>query len=282
MIAYTIDGGFLFYIIRLLLSSMYSGERILPTKLFNVTYQQSLVAYEFAAKHAEGKTVLDVASGEGYGTFVLGKTASRVVGLDFNRAAIIEAQKNYGSETVSFVQGDLLNAPTVLQGELFDVVCCFQTIEHVQNHDDFLASLSAVTKPGGLILVSTPNTNMFHSFNPYHTHEVTYKEMSDLFARHFKEFTIYGVFGDASVMRYRTGKQKISDMILRADVLKAREWLPGPILRAVYAFVSFFFIKKISFWKHEKEIMGVTTENFTVSEQDVEKALDFIAVAQKV
>lgn len=261
---------------------MYSGERILPTKLFNVTYQQSLVAYEFAAKHAEGKTVLDVASGEGYGTFVLGKTASRVIGLDYNRAAIDDAQKNYGSETVSFVQGDLLNAPRVLQGELFDIVCCFQTIEHVQDHDDFLASLAAVTKPGGLIMVSTPNTNMFHSFNPYHVHEVDAKEMNSLFAKHFKEFTLYGVFGDESVIRYRTGKQKISDMILRIDFLKAREWLPQPILRAVYAFVSFFLIKKISFWKHAKEIVRVTTANFTVSEEHIEQALDFIAVAKKV
>lgn len=261
---------------------MYSGERILPTKLFNVTYQQSLLAYEFAANYSEGKSVLDVASGEGYGAFVLGRTASRVVGIDFNNAAIEEAKKNYGSDTVSFVRGDLLNAPTILQGELFDVVCCFQTIEHVQDHDAFLNSLSAVTKPGGYIIVSTPNTNMFHSFNPYHPHEVDAQEMNDLFARHFREFTLYGVFGDDSVIRYRTDKQKISDMMLRIDFLKAREWLPGPILRAVYAFVSFFLIKNISFWKHAKEIVRVTTKNFTVSEQDIEKALDFIAVAKKV
>lgn len=261
---------------------MYSGERILPTKLFNVTYQQSLVAYEFAAKHSEGKTVLDVASGEGYGTFVLGKTASKVIGLDYHRPAVEEAQKNYGSETVSFVQGDLLNAPKVLKGELFDVVCCFQTIEHVKDHDAFLTSLAAVTKPGGSIMVSTPNTNMFHSFNPYHVHEVDAEEMKSLFKRHFPDSTVYGVFGDESVLRYRTGKQKISDMILRIDFLKAREWLPGPILRAVYAFVSFFLIKKISFWKHAKEIVRVTTDNFTVSENNIEQALDFIAVAKKV
>ncbi len=261
---------------------MYSGERILPEKVFNVTYQQSLVAYEFAAKYCEGKTVLDVASGEGYGTSVLGKSASRAVGLDYNKAAIDEARKNYATDTVSFVQGDLLNAPSVLNGELFDVVCCFQTIEHVYNHDDFLKSLMAVTKPGGLILVSTPNTNMFHSFNPYHVHEVDDAEMRDLFARHFKESTLYGVFGDESILRYRTGKQKISDLILRIDFLKARDWMPKPLLRAVYAFVSLFLIKKISFWKHSKEVMRVTTKNFRVSEEDIEHSLDFIAVAKNI
>lgn len=261
---------------------MYTGERILPTQIFNVTYQQSLVAYEFAAKHSIGKTVLDVASGEGYGTFLLGKTASRAVGLDLHAGAVQEARNNYSSSTTSFVQGDLLNAPEILQGEKFDIVCCFQTIEHVRDHDAFLNSLAAMTKPGGLILVSTPNTNVFHSFNPYHVHEVNYVEMSTLFSRHFRDFTIYGVFGDETVMRYRTSKQKISDNMLRIDFLHARHWLPRPLLLAVYAFVSYFLIKKISFKKHSHEISQITTDNFHTGSDEVEKALDFIAVAMHV
>ncbi len=261
---------------------MYTGERILPIKIFNVTYQQSLAAYEFAAKQASGKTVLDVASGEGYGTHVLGSVALRAVGLDLHKDAVEQAQKNYGGATVSFVQGDLLRATTVLHGELFDVVCCFQTIEHVQDHDSFLESLVAVTKPGGLILISTPNKNVFRSFNPYHVHELDRNEIQALFNKHFSKFTVYGVFGDEAVMRYRQGKQRLSDMILRLDFLRLRELLPGPVLRAVYAFVSFFVIKKISFWKYSKKINAVTTSNFRINEESVEQALDFMVVAKKV
>lgn len=265
-----------------ILVAMYTGERILPETMFNVTYQQSLVAYEFAAKYAEGKTVLDVASGEGYGTSVLGKTALQAVGLDLHKGAVDEAQKNYGTQNVRFIQGDLLTAPEILKGEQFDVVCCFQTIEHVEDHDAFLESLTAVTKPGGLILVSTPNTNVFHSFNPYHVHELGYEEIRDLFSRNYKNFTIYGVFGDEGVIEYRKGKQKISDSMLRLDFLQARNWLPRKLLLAVYAFVSYFLIKKISFWKHSKKVSNITTSNFRVAEEHVEKALDFIAVATKI
>lgn len=261
---------------------MYTGERILPTKIFNVTYQQSLVAYEFAAKYAQGKSVLDVASGEGYGTYVLGKTASRALGLDLHVGAVQDAQKNYGSSTTSFIQGDLLNAPQVLKGEKFDVVCCFQTIEHVENHDSFIDSLRAVTKPGGIILVSTPNTDVFHSFNPYHVHEVDLVEITNLFAKHFAKFEIFGVFGDESVMKYRTSKKKISDNILKLDFLHARNWLPRQLLLGIYAFVSYFLIKKISFKKHAKEVSTITTANFNVEREHVEKSLDFIAVATNI
>lgn len=260
---------------------MYSGERILPEEIFRVTYQQSLVAYEFAAKHASGKSVLDVASGEGYGTSVLGKTVARAVGLDLHAGAVEEAQKNYGNANVCFVQGDLLSAPEILKGEQFDVVCCFQTIEHVEDHDAFLKSLSAVTKPGGVILVSTPNTHVFPSFNPYHVHELGYAEIQNLFKRNFQQFKIYGVFGDASVMQYRTSKQKVSAALLRIDFLHARNWLPRKLLLAVYAFVSYFLIKKISFWKYSKEIAHINTNNFQVQEDRAQHALDFIAIAWK-
>ncbi len=261
---------------------MYSGERILPKKIFNVTYQQSLKAYEFASEYCYGKTVLDVASGEGYGTSLLGKKASRAIGLDYNKDAILQARKNYGNTNTAFVQGDLLNAPKVLREERFDVVCCFQTIEHVRDHDVFLRSLMNVTKPGGIILVSTPNTEVFPSFNPYHVHEVDCKEIKDLFGRNFKDFTLYGVFGDDVVMQYRKSKQKISDAILQLDVLRARTWLPRPILMGVYAFVSYFMIKKISFLKHSKEVSNITTKNFYIDENNVEKALDFIVIAKNI
>ncbi len=180
------------------------------------------------------------------------------------------------------MRGNLLRAPEVLKEEKFDVVCCFQTIEHVQDHDAFLRSLMRVTKPGGVILVSTPNTAVFPSFNPYHVHEVDYREIKELFHRNFKDFTIYGVFGDGAVMQYRASKQKISDTILRLDVLQARTWLPRRILMGIYAFVSYFMIKKISFWKHSKEVSTITTKNFYVEENNAEKALDFIVIAKNV
>lgn len=261
---------------------MYSGERILPKTIFNVTYQQSLVAYEFAKRYAAGKEVLDVASGEGYGTSLLGQTAGRVVGLDYHKEAVANAQARYGNSTVSFTQGNLFNTVEVLQGRRFDVVCCFQTIEHVMDHNKFLAALSSVTKPGGTIIVSTPNKYVFPSFNPYHVHELGYEELQQLFGNHFRDVGYYGVFGDTAVLSYRASKQKIGDTILKMDFLHLRNILPKPLIRTVYAFVSFFIIKQVSLWTHYDQVARLTTENFRVSDNNVHEALDFIAVAKNL
>lgn len=261
---------------------MYSGERILPRKIFNVTYQQSLAAYEFAMRYAGGTSVLDVASGEGYGTSLLGATAAHVVGIDYNKRAVTQAQKKYSSTAVSFVHSNLFNAPNTLHGATFDVVCCFQTIEHVNDHDAFLTALLAMAKPGGILIISTPNARVFPSFNPYHLHELDYEGIQDLFKRHFNSFTLYGLFGDTDVMRYRASKQKMADAILGFDILRMRNWLPQPLVRILYALVSFMMIKQISLWRHYREVVSLTTANFRIDESNVEQALDFIVVAKKI
>ncbi|MBI3255629.1 MAG: class I SAM-dependent methyltransferase [Candidatus Andersenbacteria bacterium] len=257
---------------------MYSGERILPRQIFNVTYQQSLKAYEFVEGLAAGKRVLDVACGEGYGLSLLAKRASSAVGVDYDEATIKEANVRYGSAKISFLIGNLFDLPVPLAGKKFDVVCCFQTIEHVQDHDAFLEALKAVTAPGGMVIVSTPNTEMFHSFNPYHVHEVAVPEFRALCMRHFLHFEVLGVFGDEAVLSYRRGKQKVSDLILKFDVLQARTWLPSGLLRGLYAFISFFIIKRVSLWRHYEEVTKLTTQNFELRGDNLKQALDFIAV----
>ncbi len=40
---------------------------------------------------------------------------------------------------------------------MFDLVTCMEVVEHVADRSRFLASLRAVTAPGGLLVMSTPN-----------------------------------------------------------------------------------------------------------------------------
>lgn len=53
-----------------------------------------------------GKDVLDVASGEGYGAYVLSQVAKSVVGVDVDGGAVEHAQKTYGGGRLSFETGD--------------------------------------------------------------------------------------------------------------------------------------------------------------------------------
>ncbi|HKN54890.1 MAG TPA: hypothetical protein VJX66_20485, partial [Amycolatopsis sp.] len=58
----------------------WTGERCVPwTDDLQVIYEH-YHRYAFAARFAAGKRVLDLASGEGYGSALLAATAERVVG----------------------------------------------------------------------------------------------------------------------------------------------------------------------------------------------------------
>ncbi len=261
------------------MQAMYTGERILPGSVFNVTYYQSLAAYQFITPRVVGKAVLDVACGEGYGTAVLGKVAAKSVGIDQDRATIAAARQKYATPGVSFRLGSLFSLPTMPEGP-FDVVCCLQTIEHVQDHDAFIKALQSQTKPGGTIVVSTPNRRQFPTFNPYHVHELDLAEVTALFARHFEKFQIFGVFGDQAVLNYRMSKQRIGHLVLALDFLHLRTWLPRWLLRPLYQLFSHHVIKRFSFWRHRGTVQNITEQNFTIRSTDLAVALDFIVVAQ--
>ncbi|MDD5751504.1 MAG: methyltransferase domain-containing protein, partial [Candidatus Peribacteraceae bacterium] len=70
--------------------------------------------------------------------------------------------------------------------EEFDVVVCFETIEHVPQYREALAHLFRALKPGGVLLLSTPNRVMTSPSasritdpipNPYHSQEFLPSEM---------------------------------------------------------------------------------------------------------
>ena len=50
-----------------------------------------------------------------------------------------------------------LNIVHSFESATFDIVTCFETLEHVGNATNAIANLVAATKPGGILLVSVPN-----------------------------------------------------------------------------------------------------------------------------
>ena len=116
-----------------------------------------LARYQFAAPHVAGKTVADVACGTGYGTDLLaaeGK-AARAIGVDLGAAAIAYARANHMPSGVEFLaaSGDATGLPD----RSVDVVVSFETIEHVHDDRALLSEFHRILKPGGLLIVSTPN-----------------------------------------------------------------------------------------------------------------------------
>src|SRR4051794_18361537 len=83
--------------------------------------------YRYAAAFVAGKAVLDVASGEGYGSAFLARHAASVVGVDLDPEAVRHAQQHYPSPNLSFLSGSAGAIP-IAGAHLFDVVVSFETI----------------------------------------------------------------------------------------------------------------------------------------------------------
>ena len=134
--------------------------------------------YLFVAQFVKNKTVLDIASGEGYGSDLLSQTANQVIGVDSDKVAIEHAREKYTKPNLEFILGKAQEIP--ITGEtVFDVVVSFETIEHLDRSEqvDFLGQVKRLLKSDGLFIASTPNklvysdqssfTNEFHKAEFY-------------------------------------------------------------------------------------------------------------------
>lgn len=167
-------------------------ERLLPEEARDqLIYDEHLVRYELARKLAAGKAVLDVASGEGYGTAILAKVAAKTTGVDLSIEAVAKAKAKYAHiANLEFI-ADSAESLNKIPSASIDLAVSFETIEHLPDYQSYLAALSRVLKPGGLALISTPNKELFHEENPYHIKEFSKKEFADALRPYFRFVKIY-------------------------------------------------------------------------------------------
>ncbi|NKC30246.1 methyltransferase domain-containing protein [Falsiroseomonas selenitidurans] len=148
---------------------------------------EHLHRYCIARDLADGRDVLDVASGEGYGAALLAGLARSVTGVELDAASVAHAQRNYARAGLRFLCADAQALP--LADASFDLVVCFETLEHLPDQARFLAEVRRVLRPGGLFLVSTPERMVYSAAgaapNPFHVLELTEPEFGTLLARHF-------------------------------------------------------------------------------------------------
>ena len=117
--------------------------------------------YRWATGVVGGKEVLDAGCGVGYGTKMLAEAgASRVIGVDIAGEAVDDAILRAGS-IGEFVVGDLEQLP--FKPRSFDVAVCFEVIEHVPRRERVLDEPRRVLRPEGVLIVSSPNRNVYHA-----------------------------------------------------------------------------------------------------------------------
>jgi SAM-dependent methyltransferase len=163
-------------------------ERLIPDEAVKgatgeETLQLHLERYEFSARHARGKRVLDIACGTGYGTSLLAERCGAVesfVGVDQSEEAIAYARERYGNERINFISG---NAMTFDDKDGFDTIISLETIEHLPNPIAFIGHLVTLLRPGAVLVASVPTTPSVDA-NPHHLHDFSEKSFRRLFLRH--------------------------------------------------------------------------------------------------
>src|SRR4051794_7033411 len=176
----------------------FTGERYTPAVGAEIAHEH-LHRYLLALRWCSGRRVVDVACGEGYGSSLLGTVAAEVVGVDASAEAVEHAAGAYGSGTGRFHAPDAASMP--VEDGWADVVVSFETLEHLEDHEAFLAEIDRVLRPGGLLVLSTPDRSTYLAEegsepNPFHLHELDRAELAALLGRHFARCVIGGQRAD--------------------------------------------------------------------------------------
>jgi SAM-dependent methyltransferase len=173
------------------------GERTVPQLWHeNYWFRRHEIAYlslaPLVASLAPG-IVVEAGCGEGYGVRLLRRAGiERVAALDYDAASLSHAGAAYPDDVAGrAVRTNLAALP--LAGASASAIVCLQVIEHLWTPGQFLAECARVLRPGGLLVVSTPNRLTFSPGlgrgrkppNPFHHREFDAAELADLIGEHF-------------------------------------------------------------------------------------------------
>jgi SAM-dependent methyltransferase len=251
-----------------------TAERIAEEHLANnVIYQRHLIAYLEAEKRISGK-VLEVGSGEGYGLKILCKRATDYFAVDKFPCPAVGTP---GTENVHFKQASI--PPLPYRDNEFDFVVSFQVIEHIEDDVMFVKEIARVLKPGGTLILTTPNRTMSLTRNPFHTREYTGPELGSLIGKFLPEISVMGVFGNDKVLKYYEANRQSVERITRFDILDLQHRLPRWMLQIPYDMANWINRKRL-LKENAGLVSGIKAEDHFVDTY-TDRAFDLFVVAKK-
>lgn len=148
--------------------------------------------YEIALEYLEPHMkVLDIGCGYGGGVRMLAEKVTAVYGADIDANVIDVARQQSINQNVSFYVDDVTDMS--FPDAQFDAVTSMETIEHVNPHM-YMREVCRVLKPGGLLILSTPQNRIGHiPIHPDHVHEYSLEEITDLCGKYFTVHKVIGI-----------------------------------------------------------------------------------------
>ena len=241
----------------------------------NVIYQRHLIAYKEAAKFISG-TVLEVGSGEGYGIMELAPKSDHYIAVDkFNTEINIDLKKE---NNITFIKTEVPPLKGIEDNSV-DFVVTFQVIEHIEDDEMFLQEIYRVLKPGGKVILTTPNIIMSLTRNPWHTREYTTEQMRQVLKSSFDNYELKGVFGNDKVMDYYNKNKESVRNITRFDILNLQYLLPRWLLQIPYDILNRFNRQSLQD-ANEGIVNSLVYTDYSISNSSPE-CLDHFCIATK-
>jgi GT2 family glycosyltransferase/SAM-dependent methyltransferase/glycosyltransferase involved in cell wall biosynthesis len=170
-----------------------TGERCLPwTEDYRVIFEH-YHRYYLASRISSERRVLDLACGEGYGADILSVNAKEVIGVDIDDEVISHAIKKYQKKNLRFECKDILDLSD-FDDHSFDLITCFEALEHVEDHEKLLSEVKRLLKNDGIFMVSTPDKLHYRKGldkNPFHVKELTFTQFRGLLKSNFQHVLLY-------------------------------------------------------------------------------------------
>lgn len=240
-----------------------TGERTVPGLAEeNYWFRRHEVVYRRLADRCTRRQVLEAGCGEGYGADLIADVADRVIAVDYDEATVAHVRARY--PRVDVHHANLADLP--LPGSAVDVVVNFQVIEHLWDQRQFIRECHRVLRPGGALLVSTPNRITFSPgrdtpLNPFHTRELDAAELTELLTGN--GFTVESMLGVFHGRRLRELDARHGGSIIDAQVARAVADAPwgGELLA---------------------DVAAVTVDDFDLTDAtdgDIDDSLDLVAIA---
>jgi len=132
----------------------FTGERYLYSQIDDQISVEHKHRYQFASLFTSDKKILDLGCGSGYGSVYL-NNASSYLGVDVSPETIEECTSKFSGKNIKYRVENAKNLDLIAAS--FDVITCFEVLEHVTEPEKIVSEASRVLSPDGLFISSTPD-----------------------------------------------------------------------------------------------------------------------------
>lgn len=253
-----------------------TGERLL-TDEWNYTSLEHLHRYGVALDFCRGRRVLDIASGEGYGSNLLADVAQSVRGVDISEEAVEHARRKYRRPNLEYLQGSADAIP--LDASTVDTVVSFETIEHHDRHAEMMAEIKRVLRPEGVLVISSPDklnyTDLPGTSNPFHVKELYREEFHALVKEQFANVEMLSqrvAYG--SLIAPEAGARGFVEYGGGFEEMSASEQLLGPVYNLCVASDAPLAPMTVSFYDGKRVFEAMLEALRLQCERDVRAVLE--------